>query len=111
VGDDPRFHSFAGRVDHRAELDEVMAAWIGARLLDEVLAAFEEAHAAAAPVMTMADLAVDPHLAARGTIAEVDGTPMQGLIARLSRTPGHIRWAGRPLGADTDTVLAELDDD
>ena len=36
-----------------------------ARPLDEVLAAFEAAHAAAAPVMTMADLAVDPHLAAR----------------------------------------------
>ena len=109
VGDDPRFHSFAGRVDHRGELDEVMAAWVGARPLDEVLAAFEAAHAAAAPVMTMADLAVDPHLAARGTITEVDGTPMQGLIARLSRTPGHIRWTGRPLGADTAEVLAELE--
>ncbi|HEY5155747.1 MAG TPA: CoA transferase [Acidimicrobiales bacterium] len=110
VGDDPRFHSFAGRVDHRGELDEVMAGWVGARPLAEVLAAFEAAHAAAAPVLTMADLAVDPHLAARGTITEVDGTPMQGLIARLSRTPGHIRWTGRPLGADTAEVLAELDE-
>ncbi len=36
---------------------------------------------------------------------------MQGLIARLSETPGHIRWAGRPMGADTDEVLAELDGD
>ena len=110
VGGDPRFHSFAGRVDHRAELDEVLSTWIGGRRMDEVLAAFEEAHAAAAPVMTMADLAVDPHLAARDTIVEVDGTPMQGLIARLSETPGHIRWAGRPLGADTEAVLAELDE-
>ena len=109
VGDDPRFHSFAGRVDHRQELDEVLAAWIGARPLDEVLAVFEEAHAAAAPVLTMADLAVDPHMVARGAITEVDGTPMQGLIARLSRTPGRIRWTGRPLGADTAEVLAELE--
>jgi crotonobetainyl-CoA:carnitine CoA-transferase CaiB-like acyl-CoA transferase len=60
-------------------------------------------------VLTMADLAVDPHVLARRSIVEVDGTPMQGLIARLSQTPGHIRWAGRPLGADTDEVLAELD--
>ena len=89
----------------------MLAAWIGARPLDEVLAVFEEAHAAAAPVLTMADLAVDPHMVARGAITEVDGTPMQGLIARLSRTPGRIRWTGRPLGADTDEVLAELDRD
>ena len=34
---------------------------------------------------------------------------MQGLIAGLSRTPGQIRHAGRPLGADTEAVLAELD--
>ena len=50
-------------------------------------------------------------LAARGSIIEVDGTPMQGLIARLSRTPGRVRWAGRPLGADTEEVRAELDRD
>ncbi len=34
---------------------------------------------------------------------------MQGLVARLSETPGRLRWAGRPLGADTASVLAELD--
>jgi crotonobetainyl-CoA:carnitine CoA-transferase CaiB-like acyl-CoA transferase len=57
----------------------------------------------------MADISDDPHYAARGAIADVDGVPMQGLIARLSATPGRLRWAGRPLGADTDEVLAELD--
>jgi crotonobetainyl-CoA:carnitine CoA-transferase CaiB-like acyl-CoA transferase len=36
---------------------------------------------------------------------------MQGLIARLSATPGRIRHAGRPLGADTEEVLAELASD
>ena len=108
VGTDERFHTFAGRVDHRAELDDAVGRWIGARPLADVLTAFEEAHAAAAAVLTMADLAVDPHVVARGSIVEVDGTPMQGLIARLSRTPGRIRWSGRPLGADTDEVMAEL---
>jgi crotonobetainyl-CoA:carnitine CoA-transferase CaiB-like acyl-CoA transferase len=42
----------------------------------------------------------DPQLAARGAIVEADGVPMQGLVARLSHTPGEVRWAGRPLGAD-----------
>ena len=109
VGDDDRFATFAGRVDHREELDGVVATWIGERTMAEVLEAFDRVHAAAAPVQTMADLAADPHMAARRAVVEVDGVPMQGLIARLSRTPGHIRWAGRPLGSDTDQVLAELD--
>jgi crotonobetainyl-CoA:carnitine CoA-transferase CaiB-like acyl-CoA transferase len=107
-GDDERFASFAGRVEHRDEIDDRMAEWIGARSLAEVVAAFEAAEAAVAPVFTMADIDADPHYRARGTIADVDGVPMPGLIARLSATPGHIRWPGRPPGADTTDVLSEL---
>lgn len=33
---------------------------------------------------------------------------MQNVLFRLSETPGSIRWAGRPHGADTDAVLTEL---
>ena len=109
VGSDERFWSFEGRVEHRVELDRVVAAWIAERPSEEVIAAFEDAHAACAPVYDMADLAVDPHIAAREAIVEVDGTPMQGLIAKLSETPGRIRWSGRPLGADQAEVLAELE--
>ena len=71
-----------------------------------MLAAFEEAEAAAAPVYDMADIAADPHYAARGAIVEVDGVPMQGLVARLSATPGAVRWAGRALGADEPEWIA-----
>ena len=110
LGDDPRFGDFAGRIAHRDEVDERVAEWCAARPLDEVLATFEAAHAAAAPVYDMAGLAEDPHVRERGIVADLDGTPMQGLIARLSKTPGRLRWSGRPLGADTREVLSELDD-
>lgn len=110
VQGDPRFGSFADRATHRVELDELMTAWVAERSLAEVLAAFEAAQAAAAPIFDMADIAADPHYAARGAVVEVDGVPMQGLVARLSATPGAIRWVGRPLGADTKSVLAELAD-
>ncbi|HEX4906767.1 MAG TPA: CoA transferase [Acidimicrobiales bacterium] len=105
VGHDPRFATFAGRVEHRDEVEQLMADWIAERTQADVLAAFEAAQAAIAPVLSMADIATDPHYAARGTIVDVDGTPMQGLVARLSKTPGRIRWAGRPLAADQDDVL------
>jgi crotonobetainyl-CoA:carnitine CoA-transferase CaiB-like acyl-CoA transferase len=108
VGDDPRFATFAGRVEHRDEIEALVTAWVGARPLEEVLAGFDAVEAAIAPVLTMADIATDPHYLARGSVVEVDGVPMQGLIARLSATPGRIRHAGRPLGADSEEVLAEL---
>ena len=57
--------------------------------------------------MTMADIAVDPHYAARDAIVAVDGTPMQGLIAHLSATPGALRWQGRGLDADGDEIRAK----
>ena len=104
VGDDPRFATFQGRVDHRAEIDALLSEWIAARSPDEVMAEFEAAHAAVGPVMTMADIDADPHYRARGAITEVDGVAMQGLIARLSATPGRIDWAGRPLDADGDDI-------
>jgi crotonobetainyl-CoA:carnitine CoA-transferase CaiB-like acyl-CoA transferase len=108
LGGDPRVTSFAARVEHRELVDTTLSAWIAARDADDVLAAFEEAHAAAAPVHAMGDVLADPHLAARDALPVLDGVPMQGLIARLSATPGRLRWAGRPLGADTQQVKDEL---
>ncbi|MEY2431760.1 MAG: hypothetical protein QOC92_1485 [Acidimicrobiaceae bacterium] len=109
VGDDPRFVSFDGRIAHREEIDRLMSEWIGARTEGDVLAAFEDAHAAIAPILDMEGIANDPHYAARESIIEVDDIPMQGLIARLSATPGEVRWAGRALGADTDEIVSELE--
>ena len=106
VGDDQRFVTFEGRAAHRDELEEVMVAWCAERTRDEVVAAFGAADAAVGPVLDMADLAVDPHLAARGVIEQVGDTPMQSLVARLSATPGVLRWPGRPHDADGDEIRA-----
>ena len=107
VGDDERFTSFEGRVAHRAELDEIVQDWIGARAATEVIEAFEAAEAAIAPVYTVAEVARDPQVVERESLIDVDGITMPGLIARFSRTPGEVRFAGRALGADTDAVLGE----
>ena len=104
--EDQRFATFAGRTEHRDELEAAMAAWCAERTGDDVLAAFTAAHAAAGPVMDMADIAADPHYLARRTIVDVDGTPMQGLIAGLSETPGAVRWVGPSLDNDGAAVRA-----
>jgi crotonobetainyl-CoA:carnitine CoA-transferase CaiB-like acyl-CoA transferase len=109
AGDDERFSSSARRAEHADEIDQRMAAWMADRTAAEAVAAFDAAEAAAAIVYDMADIFADPHFADRGVIVDVGGLPQQGLLAKLSATPGRIGWAGRQLGADTDEVLAELD--
>jgi len=106
VDDDPRFATFAGRTAHRDALEARMIEFCAARPQDEVLRAFTEAEAAIGPVLDMADISADPHYAAREAIVDVGGTPMQGLVAKLSATAGVLRWPGRPLDADGDHIRA-----
>ena len=104
VDTDPRFANFNLRVEHREELDRLMSHWCAQRTQADVMRIFEEADAAIGPVYDMADIAQDPHYAARHMIDSLDGTPMQGLIARLSATPGALRWQGKAPNADGDDI-------
>jgi len=104
VEGDSRFATFADRMANRDELERVMREWCAARPQADVIDAFTAAEAAVGPVMSMADIAVDPHYRERGAIATVDGTPMQGLVAALSATPGALRWQGRANDADGDRI-------
>jgi crotonobetainyl-CoA:carnitine CoA-transferase CaiB-like acyl-CoA transferase len=104
VETDPRFANFNLRVEHREELDRLVSQWCAQRTQEDVIRIFEEADAAIGPVYDMADIANDPHYAARRMIDSLDGTPMQGLIARLSATPGALRWQGKASNADGDDI-------
>ncbi|MCU1387994.1 MAG: putative CoA-transferase [Ilumatobacteraceae bacterium] len=106
VGDDPRFATFQDRMANREALEAVMVAFCAQRSQTEVIEAFTAAEAAIGPVMDMADIAADPHYAAREAIVDLDSTPMQGLIAQLSVTPGALRWSGRALDADGADIRA-----
>ena len=108
VADDDRFSTFDGRAANRDELERLMTQWCAARPRDEVVRVFEEAEAAIGPVLDMADIAVDPHYAAREAIVTVGDTPMQNLIAKLSGTPGELRHEGRALDADGPVIRRHL---
>ena len=105
LGGDPRVADGASRMVNRLLIEDAMVAWTAERTMAEALAAFEAADAAAAPVYDMEDLATDPHAVERGIFVEAEGFRMQGLSARLSATPGQVRWPGRPLGHDNEAIL------
>ncbi|MEU8245666.1 CoA transferase [Nonomuraea sp. NPDC048916] len=109
----PWFATGAGRVRHADELDGAVAGWIAERDADEVIARFEEAEAAVAPIYDVSDIAKDPQYAALDTFIELPDEELgevtvQNVLFRLSDTPGEVRWPGRSLGHDTDEVLGEL---
>lgn len=108
VGDDERFTTFQGRMANREVLDQLMNTWCAGRTRDEAVEILTEAEAAVGPVFTMADIANDPHYSARQLIPEVDGLPMQGLIAELSKTPGVLKWVGRSLDQDSESIRQKL---
>ncbi|MEU3345832.1 CoA transferase [Streptomyces sp. NPDC006700] len=111
--DEPWFASGEERAAHADLLDEAVGGWIARHTRTEVLAAFAKAQAAIAPIQDVRDVMADPQYRALGTLTtlhdpELGRMRMQNVLFRLSATPGAIRWAGRPHGADTDAVLTEL---
>jgi len=101
------------RAQHANVIDEAVGAWIAQRTRDEVVAAFEEAQAAVAPIYDAQDIVEDPQFQALGTVHEIEDPElgemrMQGPLFRLSGNDGVISFTGRPHGADTDAVLGEL---
>ncbi|MGA5501595.1 CaiB/BaiF CoA transferase family protein [Streptomyces umbrinus] len=110
---EPWFTTGAERARHTDVLDEAVGSWIADHTREQVIAEFEKAEAAVAPIQDVRDVMTDPQYAALDTVTTVDDPElgplrMQNVLFRLTETPGGIRWAGRPHGADTDTVLAEL---
>ncbi|WP_128429137.1 CaiB/BaiF CoA transferase family protein [Streptomyces cyaneus] len=111
--DEPWFATGADRARHADVLDRAVGDWIARHTRADVLAAFEKAEAAVAPIQDVRDVMTDPQYAALDTITTVDDPElgalrMQNVLFRLSATPGTIRWAGRPHGADTDEILTDL---
>ena len=82
------------------------------RTTEEWLGLFRDLEIPAAPINTLDALFDDPHLNAVGLFETVE-TPhgpvrFPGVPTWFSRTPGRVQGPAPELGADTETVLAEL---
>jgi len=111
--DDPALAKNDGRAAQMQRIDEAIAAWTSQRTQAEVLVAMERAEVPAGTIYSAADIARDPHYAARGMLLDTvagDGEPLKqpGIVPKLSATPGAIRSAAPGLGEHTDEILASL---
>jgi len=111
--DDPALARNDGRAAQMQRIDEAIGAWTRERTQAEVLAAMEAAEVPAGRIYSAADIAADPHFAARGMLQKIvagDGEPLTvpGVIPLLSATPGTIRANAPRLGEHTDEVLRDI---
>jgi len=102
-----------GRAARQAWLDGEIEAWTSTRTPSEILAALESAAVPASKIYSIADIAADPHYAAREMIRQIrmaDGATLKvpGVVPKLSATPGDFDGGGPALGEHTDEVLREM---
>ncbi len=113
LGADPALADNTGRVARVDEIDAAIGAWAATLPATSVLHRLEQAQVPAGRIYSIADIAADPHYAARGMLSSVpldDGTQVAvpGFVPKLSRTPGGHRRNAPTLGQDTEAVLREV---
>ena len=113
LADDASLAHNDGRAARQQWLDNEIEAWTSARSPKEVLTAMDDAEVPASKIYTIADIAADPHYAARAMIRQIalaDGSTLNvpGVVPKLSATPGGFEGGGPALGEHTDEVLRSL---
>lgn len=110
---DERYSRMAKRLERRDEVNGLVSAWTRSLNADDVLARCDEASVPCSLLYSVADIAQDPHYAARENIRRVVGDrlpdfPVPNVVPRLSETPGEVTSLGPALGAHTDEVYSNL---
>ncbi|MFE7123318.1 CaiB/BaiF CoA transferase family protein [Streptomyces sp. NPDC057617] len=89
------------------ELREAVAARFRTKTREEWTAVFEGSDACVAPVLSLREAPVHPHLAARGTFTRHAGLVQPAPAPRFSVTPGSVRRAPALPGADTAGIARD----
>lgn len=113
LANDVSLQDNSGRVARVQELDQAVGEWTAKHSVDEVLNALDGVSVPAGRIYTVADIAADPHYAAREMLQNIqldDGSQLTipGVVPKLSVTPGQHRSNAPALGQDTDAILKEI---
>ena len=108
---DPRFATNEGRLAHEDELDAHISGWTAGMDEYEAMALLQAAGVPAGVVQNAGDrFERDPQLKARGwwhrlPHPELGDSDYDGIVPKLSSTPGEMRMSSPVLGIDTHEVM------
>jgi crotonobetainyl-CoA:carnitine CoA-transferase CaiB-like acyl-CoA transferase len=99
LADDPRYAHNAGRVEHRAELREIIESHFADGAAGEWVTKLRDADLPCGPVNTIGEVFTDPVIASR-MLGIVGGIPQVLSPIRIDGEPLPLRSAPPPLGSD-----------
>lgn len=111
--EDTRFLLNDNRSTNITELSTIINGWTGQFTMQEILQVLQRHAVPGAPILTIADLAVDPHILARNMLIEVDH-PVAGKIRipgnpiKLSDSVDKVQRPAPVLGQHSEEVLQQL---
>ncbi|GAA1518654.1 CaiB/BaiF CoA transferase family protein [Nocardioides humi] len=115
VATDGPYRAHGQRGAAQLELDAAIAEWTARHGIDELLALLEDAGVPAGRIYTAPDILADPHYRAREMVIDVatpalddETVPMQGVVPKLSHTPGRVSRGAPRLGEHNAELLDEL---
>ena len=115
LGDDPRFRGAAARLEHGAEVNDLVGAWVAEHSVAEVMQVLgpEQANVPCAPVYGVDELVAHPQLLARDMVVRLPHPKLgevvvPGVVAKLSHTPGAVHRLGPELGEHNKEVYEGL---
>ncbi|MFF2896466.1 CaiB/BaiF CoA transferase family protein [Streptomyces sp. NPDC057966] len=113
IADAPEYATRAARAENADSLYAAIADWVAAYTAADLAKRLNEAGIPASPLMSIADIAADPHYRERGTLVTVQDPefgelPMPAPVPRMSETPGSIRTTGPALGEHNAEVYQGL---
>jgi crotonobetainyl-CoA:carnitine CoA-transferase CaiB-like acyl-CoA transferase len=110
--EEKRFSTPADRIANQEEIYRIVSDWVRKRNAEEVINTLDEAKVPADMIRNVADLADDPHMRGRGAIIErevqgIGKVLLPGVIPRLERHPGSVRFPGATLGEHNEEIYTE----
>ena len=113
LADHADYSSHEARGRNMGTLDDLIAVWTSGLRAGEVVARLEAAGVPASKMYTARDMMADPHFAVRGNIVTLPHPtlgdfPMQGVVPKLTGTPGSVRTLGPELGQHNQEVYGDL---
>ncbi|MHB8577812.1 MAG: CaiB/BaiF CoA transferase family protein [Dehalococcoidia bacterium] len=108
-----RFANQRARAENADALEAIIRDWIAARDFEEAFRVLDEAGVPTGGIYNAAEIAADPHFAAREDIITLEHPTIgpvraPGVVPKLSDTPGRVDWPGPDLGQHNNEIYADL---
>ncbi|MCS0542943.1 CoA transferase, partial [Aeromonas veronii] len=110
---DERFLSNDDRVRHQDMIERMIEDWVSQNMLDNCLDILNQHGIPAGTFYNAEDIVNDPHYQARDMILEMEHEDIgkmkvPGIVPKLSKTPGQVKWLGPKIGEHNMEVLKEI---